>query len=92
MDMAFLRRAERILEERQPLRLDHALLIAALSAQHTAGVTARPRCEAVQPRPALAEDDPLIEVVLGGPRWREAATRQQGCFNRAEAGRRVNAP
>ena len=41
MDMTFLRRAERILEEREPMRLDHALLIAALAAQQTANAAAR---------------------------------------------------
>ena len=90
MDMAFLRRAERILEERHELRLDHALLVAALSAQQTASVAARPNGEAINLRTRTSEDDPLIEVVLGGPRWREAASRQKGCFNRAEAGRRIN--
>ena len=90
MDMAFLRRAERILEERESLRLDHQLLVAALAAQQqTAMVTARARLVASPSRLSL-EEDPLIEVLLAGPRWREAATRQQGCFSRAEAGRRIN--
>ncbi len=93
MDMAFLRRAERILEEREPLRLDHALLLAALSAQHQAIAAGRPRPAARPAREAsCTEDDPLIELLLAGPRWREAATRQRGCFSRAEAGRRINAP
>ena len=84
MDMAFLRRVERILAEQQPLRLDHALLVAAVSAQQSAVI--------VQPRHRPIDDDPLIELLLAGPRWREAATRQRGCFSRAEAGRRINAP
>ncbi len=92
MDMAFLRRAERILEEREPVRLDHSLLIAALSAQQTAVVAARRSASACRPRAAAAEDDPLVELLLAGPRWREAASRQRGCFSRAEAGRRINAP
>ena len=91
MDMAFLRRAERILEERESLRLDHQLLVAALAAQQqTATVTARSRV-VVEARLGPCDEDPLIEVLLAGPRWREAATRQQGCFSRAEAGRRINA-
>jgi len=92
MDMAFLRRAERMLEERQPLRLDHNLLVAAVSAQQTAIVAARAQSVIVPPRSAVVNDDPLIELLLAGPRWREAATRQKGCFSRAEAGRRINAP
>ena len=94
MDMAFLRRAERILEEREPIRLDHALLMAALSVQQSAIVSGRPRQarpeRARPPCAVLLEDDPLIELLLAGPRWREAATRQCGCFSRAEAGRRIN--
>ena len=94
MDMAFLRRAERILEEREPIRLDHTLLMAALSAQQSAIVSGRPRqAPHERPRPqcaAFVEDDPLIELLLAGPRWREAANRQCGCFSRAEAGRRIN--
>jgi hypothetical protein len=91
MDMAFLRRAERILEERESLRLDHQLLVAALAAQQqTATVTARSRAVVMQARIGPSDEDPLIEVLLAGPRWREAATRQRGCFSRAEAGRRVN--
>jgi len=92
MDMAFLRRAERILEEREPLRLDHQLLVAALSAQQSAGVTARARIVVKRQNPGACDDDPLIEVLLAGPRWREAASRQRGCFSRAEAGRRINGP
>ena len=90
MDMAFLRRAERILEEREPLRLEYSLLLAALSAQHQAITAGRPRSTARPPRAAGTEDEPLIELLLAGPRWREAATRQRGCFSRAEAGRRIN--
>jgi len=90
MDMAFLRRAERMLEERQPLQLDYGLLVAAVSAQQTAAAAAHGEQVALQPRSGRADDDPLIELLLAGPRWREAAARQRGCFSRAEAGRRVN--
>ena len=92
MDMAFLRRAERMLEERQPLRLDHALLVAAVSAQQTAIASARIRTKAAPTPGAPIDDEPLIELLLAGPRWREAASRQRGCFSRAEAGRRINVP
>ena len=90
MDMAFLRRAERILEEREPLRLDHQLLLAAMAAQQTARATARARLVVRPTRCGPCDEDPLIELLLAGPRWREAAVRQRGCFSRAEAGRRVN--
>ena len=93
MDMAFLRRAERMLEERQPLQLDYGLLVAAVSAQQTAiAAAAHVEQAMLPPRAGPVDDDPLIELLLAGPRWREAAVRQRGCFSRAEAGRRVNGP
>ena len=90
MDMAFLRRAERILEEREPLRLDHQLLVAALAARQTAAVTAQEEVVVRRRARNKRDEDPLVELLLAGPRWREAASRQRGCFSRAEAGRRVN--
>jgi hypothetical protein len=90
MDMAFLRRAERILEEREPLRLDHRLLLAALAARQTAAVTAQEKVVVKRRERNKRDEDPLVELLLAGPRWREAASRQRGCFSRAEAGRRVN--
>jgi hypothetical protein len=90
MDMGFLRRAERMLEERRPARLDHALLVAAVAAQQSTS-PCRDRTAAPQP-PAPGEDDPLVELLLAGPGWRRAASRQRGCFSRAEAGRRINGP
>ena len=90
MDMAFLRRAERILEEREPLRLDHQLLVAALAARQTAAVTAQEKVVVKRRGKNKRDEDPLVELLLAGPRWREAASRQRGCFSRAEAGRRVN--
>ena len=92
MDMAFLRRAERMLEDRQPLRLDHSLLMAALAAQQAANAASRAQDGKPSPAARVGEEDSLIELLLAGPRWREAASRQQGCFSRAEAGRRNNDP
>ena len=91
MDMAFLRRAERMLDERRPARLDHALLMAALAAQQVAADAGRERPAGPSAAPC-GEDDPLIELLLAGPGWRRAASKQQGCFSRAEAGRRINTP
>ena len=82
MDMAFLLRSRRLLDGRKPARLDHQLLQAALAAGRA--VPARHSCTAA----AVAE--PLIELVTAGPEWRQAAVRQRGCFNRAEAGRDRN--
>ena len=86
MDMAFLRRAERMLAPRQPAPLDHPVLLAALAAcevtrgagQGGIGVFEGP-------------DEPLVELMLGGTGWRRALPELAGCFSRAEAGRRINA-
>ena len=90
--MAFLRRAERMLGEREPARLDHSLLVAALSAQQMAAALARAQTAVPAAAMDRVEDDPLIELLLAGPGWRRAASVQRGCFNRAEAGRRINNP
>ena len=82
MDMAFHQRAQQILDGGEPARLDHALLLAALAARQSSEPV-------LTPAPA-AESEPLIELVLVGPHWREAAQAQGGCFSRAEAGRGVN--
>ena len=84
MDMAFLRRSERMLGPPQPVRIEHRVLVAALSAQR----------EAQSPRPPSApcRDDPMVELLLGGPGWKKALSAQRGCFSRAEAGRRINDP
>ena len=83
MDMAFHQRAQQILDRGDPARLDYPLLLAALAARQGAS-------EPLATPTTLVESDPLIELVLAGPRWREAAQAQGGCFSRAEAGRGVN--
>jgi len=87
MDMAFLRRAGRLLDERRAAPLDHSVLLAALAAQRSARATAS---TPEPPAPALAESDALAEILLGGPGWRKAVRAQRGSFSRAEAGRQVN--
>jgi hypothetical protein len=81
--MDFPHRAERMLASEQPALFDFDLLLAALAAQQ--GTSGEPA-----PVPRTECGEPLVEVVLAGPRWREAAAEQGGCFSRAEAGRRVN--
>ena len=90
MDMTFMRRSERMLAQDRPVRLDHALLLAALAAQRSAESPARVRLRIE--RREVRNEEALVELVLAGPRWREAVSTQRGCFSRAEAGRRVNVP
>jgi len=82
MDVAFLQRARRMLGESAPAPLDHGLLLAALAG----------RARAPVPDVAAAIEEPLVELLTGGPDWRRAARAQGGCFSRAEAGRGRNAP
>ena len=89
MDMAFLHRAERMLALGEPARIDHSILVATLAAQRKAQLAMAVRTEstiAAQP----PGEEPLVELVLGGPLWRQALSAQRGCFSRAEAGRRIN--
>ena len=73
MDLSFFRRAEQRFASRTPARLDYGLLVATLRA-HGPSVAAAP-----PPAPAFA--DPIAEILLAGPAWREAAAAQRGCFN-----------
>lgn len=82
MDMAFLQRARRMLGDSSPAPLDHGLLLATL------GV----RAAAPAPETVGEMEEPLVELLTGGPDWRRAARIQGGCFSRAEAGQGRNAP
>jgi len=91
MDESFQLRARRLLGKREPAQLDFSLLSATLSAQAAASAAARAQARA-SATAAPAPADPLGEIVLGGPERTEAASAQQGCFNRAEVRRRRNTP
>jgi hypothetical protein len=92
MDLVFLVRARRLLAERQPARLDHSVLVATLAAQQSVSAAARAQALANGRRDRSIEDDPLIELLLAGPKWKEAASVQRGCFDRTESRRRVDGP
>ena len=90
MDMAFLRRAERMLDAREPARIDHEVLLATISARQSVGAVVRRQACVVEVR-LTGQEEPLVELLLAGPGWRRAAAVQRGCFSRAEAGRGLNA-
>ena len=92
MDMAFLRRGERMLASDQPARIDHSILVAALAAQRGAERSATASPDGPAMVGGRGDDEPMVELLLGGPGWRGALRAQRGCFSRAEAGRRVNGP
>ena len=86
MDESFQLGAKRLRDESRPAPLDHTMLTAALAAQRAAN-GAPPT---VARDAAALPSDPLTEILLAGPRWRQAASAQSGCFNRAEVKRRLN--
>ena len=87
MDESFRFRAKRLLDGSEPAPLDYALLRTALAAQAAASEAARALARAAPP-PA----EPIGEILLAGSAWKEAASAQRGCFNRAEVRRRLNLP
>lgn len=81
MDLAFLRRAERMLarDHAEPL-LDYGILVAALAAHQAASPAAR-AAAAARPRRWERANDALAELLSGGPAWRRALRAQRGSFN-----------
>jgi len=77
MDLSFFRRAEQRFASRTPARLDFGMLVAALRTQREAGPASLARAGA----PAACFADPLAEILLAGPAWRDAVAAQRGCFN-----------
>lgn len=75
MDLSFFRRAEQRFASRAPARLDFGMLVATLRSQSEERPAAPVRAAA----PRFA--DPIAEILLAGPAWREAVAAQGGCFN-----------
>ena len=82
MDLSFFRRAEQRFASRAPAGLDFDMLVATLRARHQSGPT--PPATASAPVHGFA--DPIAEILLAGPAWREAVAAQRGCFNPAFVG------
>lgn len=78
MDLSFFRRAEQRFASRTPARLDFDMLVATLRSQREAAPAALTRAAAP---PASRLADPIAEILLAGPAWREAVAAQGGCFN-----------
>ena len=75
MDLSFFRRAEQRFASRTPASLDFDMLVATLRSQREV----RPAAEIRTAVPRFA--DPIAEILLAGPAWREAVAAQGGCFN-----------
>jgi hypothetical protein len=91
MDQSFFLRAKRLLEQRQPVRLDHAALVQAVKARQQASPTAAAAARCPAPN-AFRDDDQraITALILAEESWPRAAEAQAGCFNRAVAARPVN--
>ena len=83
MDLSFFRRAESRFASRTPARLDFGMLVATLRSQRDAAPAASLRAGSNGPQAAF--NDPIAEILLAGPDWREAVAAQRGCFNPAFA-------
>ena len=77
MDLSFFRRAEQRFASRTPARLDFGMLVATLRMQRDS----RPAALAPAAAAPAAFADPIAEILLAGPGWREAVKAQRGCFN-----------
>jgi hypothetical protein len=77
MDLSFFRRAEQRFASRTAAKLDHGMLVAMLRTQQSASPAAC--AEAAAPNgPGI--EDPLVELLLAGPGWRQAAAQLRGAF------------
>ena len=83
MDLSFFRRAEQRFASRAPARLDFGMLVATLQTRRDSAPTALTGAGASAPAACFA--DPIAEILLAGPAWREAVAAQRGCFNPAYA-------
>jgi len=90
MDLSFFRRAEARFASRANARLDYRVLVASLAALQASSVAARSVRSLRRRQSGFGGQDGLVEIVLGGPGWREAVSAQGGSFHRgfANAGRK----
>lgn len=79
MDLSFFRRAEEGFASRTAAPLEFGMLAAMLRTQQAASPAAQAQALAL----ALPCQDPLAELLLGGPAWRGAAAALRGSFNPA---------
>ncbi len=85
MDLSFFRRAQTRFARGAAARLDYGVLVATLEAMQSSSAAARAvrglSVEGASPLQQVA----LVELLLGGPNWREALLAQGGSFNRGQA-------
>ena len=89
MDLSFFRRAQSRFASRAPARLDYGVLVATLEAAQSSSAAARTVRGLGIEGIAAPGQDALVELLLGGPGWREALAAQGGSFNGAQAALRT---
>ena len=86
MDLSSFRHSGPGTRDNAAAELDFELLTATLQAYQSASATARAQAEPSETsRAPLTALDPLVELLVGGPNWREAVGEQGGSFNRSYA-------
>ncbi len=88
MDESFQLRAKRLLAGERRAALDFSMLTACLSAQQAASPAARAQARPPAPGAAATGTDPIEEILLCGPGWRQADIGSIRLFHRAEVKRR----
>ena len=83
MDLSFLRGAP-FKQACDPSRAELGVLVAGLCAMQETSTAARTLRRAGFAGTMCAQH-PLVELLLGGPNWREAIGAQGGCFHREQA-------
>ena len=91
MDLESLRHAATGFEGSTPASLDYGVLVATLEAIQASTPTARTEVVRTAPEPVTAPAQPLVEIILGTPAWRDAVAVQGGSFNPARAVRLASA-
>jgi hypothetical protein len=85
MDLSFFRRADAAFARGRGAPLDYPVLVATLEAIQSASPAARSIRSCPEAADLSPGRDPIVELLLGGPAWREAVAAQRGCFSRAQA-------
>ncbi len=85
MDLSFFRRAQTRFASRTAARLDYGVLVATLEAMQSESPAARAVRGLAGEGANAPRQDALVELLVGGPGWRDAVAAQGGCFNRAYA-------
>ena len=81
MDLAFFRHAQKKFDSRAAAQLDYRVLVAMLEAMQSATASARAARELRAEGQSVSCRSALVELILGGPAWREAIAAQRGSFS-----------